>query len=187
MAKDSNETIYQLKVTLEGFRPPIWRRIQVPAGIPLDHLHLVLQATMGWSNYHMHMFTIGGVEYGEPSPDDWEPVEDESRHRLNQLVEEGAQFRYEYDFGDSWEHKIQVEKVLPADPQVAYPVCIKGKMACPPEDVGGVWGYGDFLETIQDPENPDYEEMLEWIGGEFDPQEFDLEETNAALKNLHHW
>ncbi|MBN1933526.1 MAG: plasmid pRiA4b ORF-3 family protein [Anaerolineae bacterium] len=183
MAKKASEAIYQLKVTLEGFRPPIWRRIQVPDDVTLAHLHLILQTAIGWTDYHLHMFTIDGVHYGEPSPEDWEPVKSEKRYRLNQLVGEGGRFRYEYDFGDSWEHGILVEKVLPADPQVEYPICIKGKMACPPEDVGGTWGYADFLEAIQNPEHPEHDEMLEWIGGEFDPQAFDLEEVNAALQN----
>lgn len=184
MAKKSSETIYQLKVTLKDFRPPIWRRIQVFDNITLARLHLILQAAMGWSDYHLHLFEIAGVHYSEPSPEDWEPVKSEKRYRLNQLVSEGGRFVYEYDFGDGWEHEIVVEKVLPADPQIEYPICIKGKMACPPEDVGGVWGYADFLEAIQDPDHPEHDEMLEWIGEEFDPQAFELDEINHALSAL---
>jgi hypothetical protein len=97
---------------------------------------------------------------------------------------EKFKFVYEYDFGDSWEHVLLVEKVLPPEPGQRYPVCIKGRRACPPEDVGGIWGYAYFLEAIQNPDHPEREDYLEWIGGEFDPQAFDLEEVNAALGKL---
>ena len=105
--------------------------------------------------------------------------------RLNQIAPgAGFKFRYEYDFGDSWEHVLVVEKVLPPEPGRQVPVCIKGKRACPPEDVGGVWGYAEFLEALQDPDHEDHEMYLEWIGGEFDAEEFDLEETNEMLRGL---
>jgi len=93
-------------------------------------------------------------------------------------------FLYEYDFGDGWEHELLVEKILPAEPGVGYPRCLKGKRACPPEDVGGVWGYADFLEIMRDPNHPEHEDMLEWVGGEFDPEVFDLEEVNAELEEM---
>jgi len=104
--------------------------------------------------------------------------------RLNQIADAGAKFVYEYDFGDSWEHILLVEKVLPMEPDQQYPVCIKGKRACPPEDVGGVWGYYGFLEAIQDPDHPEHEDYLEWIGEDFDPEAFDLDAVNAALRAL---
>jgi hypothetical protein len=180
--------IYQIKVTLRHSKPPIWRRIQVPADVNLARLHRILQVVMGWDDYHLHQFTVGGVDYGVPDPEyaSWgHEMRDEQRVKLGQLVpEEGLKFVYEYDFGDSWEHELLVEKILPAEPGVDYPRCLKGKRACPPEDVGGVWGYDDFLEIIRTPDHPEHDDMLEWIGGEFDPEAFDLDEINAELKMI---
>jgi hypothetical protein len=93
-------------------------------------------------------------------------------------------FRYVYDFGDNWRHDIVVEKVLDPEEGVKYPVCIGGKRNCPPEDVGGPWGYDDFLEAIQDPQHPEHESMLEWVGGSFDPEEFSIDEVNNVLKMI---
>ena len=91
---------------------------------------------------------------------------------------------YEYDFGDSWEHELLVEKILPLEEGKRYPVCLTGKRACPPEDCGGIWGYASLLEAIRDPEHPEHEEMVDWVGGEFDPEAFDLDEVNRELQNL---
>ena len=179
--------IYQIKVTLEGSKPPIWRRILVPINITLGELHHILQAVMGWWDYHLHQFIVGGTYYGVPHPDydDYLEMRDESQVKLNEIVAgEGFKFRYEYDFGDGWLHQLVVEKVLPPESGQQYPMCVKGKRACPPEDVGGVWGYGDFLEAIQNPDHPEHEEYLEWVGGEFDPEEFDLDEVNQVLRGL---
>ncbi len=179
--------IYQIKVTLKYIRPPIWRRIQVPANITLAKLHDILQIAMGWEGYHLHLFSIGEADYGDPQDDEtgFHSILSEKRYRLNQVIPgEGTRFTYEYDFGDSWDHELLVEKILPPEPGAAYPRCLKGKRACPPEDVGGVWGYAGFLEAIQDPDHPEHEEMLDWIGGEFDPEEFDLDLVNRALRNM---
>lgn len=176
--------VYQLKVTLCNARPPIWRRIQVPSDITLGKLHRILQAAMGWTDSHLHRFEVKGVSFGAPDPE--LEFESERRAKLNEVAPaEGSKFRYEYDFGDSWLHDIVVEKVLPADPNVRYPVCIKGKRACPPEDCGGVWGYEELLETLRDPNHPDHEEMKEWLGDEeFDPEAFDPEEVNRELRRI---
>jgi hypothetical protein len=180
--------IYQIKVTLDESKPPIWRRILVRSDITLEELHNVIQAVMmGWADYHLHQFIVGETYYGVPDPDYGGFVEmrDESRVKLNQIVSGGKfKFRYEYDFGDSWLHNLLVEKILPPEPGQPYPVCIKGRRACPPEDVGGIWGYYGFLEAIQDPDHPRHEDYLEWIGGEFDPEAFDLDEANEALRAL---
>jgi hypothetical protein len=180
--------IYQIKVTLRHSKPPIWRRIQVPEDVTLARLHHILQVVLGWEDYHLHQFIIDDEYYGEPHPDYevWGPEMRDERHvRLGQLVPEAdLKFVYEYDFGDGWEHELLVEKILPPQPGVSYPRCIKGKRACPPEDVGGVWGYADFLEVIRDPDHPEHEEWLEWVGGEFDPEVFDLEEVNAGLEEM---
>jgi hypothetical protein len=181
----SNTPIYQIKVTLCESKPPIWRRILVPSEITLAKLHRILQAVMGWYDAHLHQFIVGGVYYGVPDPDDFIEIKSERRVRLNQIVAgEIFKFIYEYDFGDSWEHELLVEKIVPPEKGVRYPVCIKGKRACPPEDVGGVWGYAEFLEAIRDPEHAEHEDYVEWIGGEFDPEAFDLDEINAALSHL---
>jgi hypothetical protein len=177
--------IYQLKVTLRHSKPPIWRRLLVPAGTKLSTLHDVLQAAMGWTDSHLHMFRAGDVEYGVPSEDDWTEVLDERKSTLADVLP-GAKSKmvYEYDFGDGWEHDIVVEKVLDAEPGATFPVCVTGRRACPPEDCGGVWGYGELLEAIKDPKHPEHNAMLEWVGYEFDPEELDVDEINAALASF---
>jgi hypothetical protein len=185
--KKQSLQIYQLKVTLKGSKPPIWRRLLVPDDVTLARLHHIIQAAMGWWDYHLHQFIVGGNYFGVPDPEyfDWIDMQDERKFKLNQIAPgEKHKFIYEYDFGDSWEHVILVEKVLPPEPGATYPSCIKGRRARPPEDVGGIWGYADFLEAIRDPSHPEHESYVEWIGGEFDPEAFDLDEVNAALRDL---
>lgn len=183
-----NETIYQLKITLWGIRPPIWRRLEVK-DCTLERLHEIIQVAMGWESYHLWSFQIGGREFG-PSEMGDDPfgdleMEDSSTVMLSRIIAQGhKKFVYLYDFGDGWEHQIQVEKTLPPQPKVKSPRCIKGKRACPPEDCGGPWGYQSFLETISNPDHDEHEEMLEWVGGEFDSEEFDLETVNAELSQL---
>jgi hypothetical protein len=177
--------IYQIKVTLEGSRPPIWRRIQAPGDISLPRLHAVLQIVMGWTNSHMHQFKAGGRYYGGPDPDfgDELKIVDERQVRLDQIAPNvKARFVYEYDFGDSWEHELVVEKIHPPEAGVQYPRCLDGQRACPPDDVGGVWGYQVFLDAMRDPDHPEHEDMMEWIGGKFDPEAFDLRGVNGALQ-----
>ncbi len=179
--------VYQIKVTLTGTHPPVWRRIQVPGNTTLLKLHDILQIVMGWEDYHLHMFTIEGSIFGDPADDEYGDLGtiDESRIKLNQVVyREGQRFSYEYDFGDSWDHTLLVEKILPPQEGVRYPICLKGKRACPPEDVGGVWGYENFLEAIRNPDHDEHEEYLTWFGGEFDPEAFDLEEVNTRLRSM---
>jgi len=175
--------VYQIKVTLKGSKPPIWRRFQVTGDTRLSTLHRILQGIMGWENYHLYQFTIGDTYFGAP---DFElDIENDRKVRLSQVVPgEKAKFTYEYDFGDSWEHQILIEKILPPEPGVRYPICLTGKRACPPEDCGGIWGYADFLEAIQDPKHPEHDEMLEWVGEDFDPEAFDLDEVNRVLKRI---
>jgi len=153
--------------------------------ITLADLHSIIQAAMGWGGHHLHQFIVGGTYFGEPHPD-YADFIDMQDHRLVTLREvaarEGAKFRYEYDFGDDWLHQVLVEKILPPEPGQTYPVCIKGRRACPPDDVGGVWGYEGFLEAIQDPDHPEHQGYLDWVGGEFDPAAFDLNAVNRALR-----
>jgi len=177
----SKTPIYQIKVTLRGSKPPIWRRIQVRSDTTLGELHHILQGVMDWAGYHLHQFIVGQTYYGVPHPDYGFDMADENRVKLSQIVTgEKFKFVYEYDFGDSWEHILLVEKILPPEEGVQYPVCIKGKRACPPEDVGGIWGYYGYLEAIQNPDHPEHEMMLEW-SGEMDPDAFDLDQVNKRL------
>lgn len=179
------ERIYQFKITLNGSKPPIWRRIEVADTVTLARLHQILQVTMGWSDSHLHQFMIGGISYGLPDPDNEQEVRDERKVKLSQLLSAPKQaLRYEYDFGDGWEHQIVLEKVLVPAPDVNYPRCTAGKRACPPEDCGGIWGYADFLEAIADANHPEHDELLEWVGGAFDPEQFDSTAVNQELQRV---
>jgi hypothetical protein len=181
------KTVYQLKVTLYDSKPPIWRRILVPDDITLADLHEIIQRAMGWENYHLHMFTIGGQVFGDPEDDETGEIGtvNEKRYRLSQLgLREKAKFSYEYDFGDSWEHTILLEKILPGEKGAHYPVSIRGKRACPPEDVGGIWDYDEFLEILADPNHEEHDHYVEWSGGDFDPDEFNLGEVNQSLQHF---
>lgn len=176
--------IYQIKVTLQDVEPAVWRRLQVPAEITLSRLHLVLQLAMGWQNYHLHEFRIGESVYGEPNVefDDHRRIKDDRRARLSRAASSvGVQLTYLYDFGDDWTHEIVVEKVGPREPRTRYPRVTGGARACPPEDVGGPWGYAEFLVAIGDPKHEQHEEMLEWIGFPFDAEYFDLDATNRGF------
>ena len=185
MTTKHTDTVYQIKITLIGAKPPIWRTVLVPTDIGLDAFHEVIQIAMGWTNSHLHQFIADKKMYGIPDDDFELESEDESQYSLSQLLtKEKDVLIYEYDFGDSWGHNILLEKILPFDGKTALPVCIKGKRACPPEDCGGIWGYEDLLETLADPKHPDYDDMLEWLGGEFDPEEFDRKEINEDLADF---
>jgi Plasmid pRiA4b ORF-3-like protein len=179
-----DNNVYQLKVTLRGSKPPIWRRLQVLSTTTLGQLHVYLQEVMGWYNCHLHSFSINGIEYGQTGPDYGLDLKSEKNVKLSQVVSgEKFKFSYTYDFGDDWEHQILVEKILPSQPETQYPVCLKGKRACPPEDCGGIWGYGELLEVLGNPDHPEYEERLEWVGS-IDPEEFDLDDVNDNLLGI---
>lgn len=179
----SNQTVYQLKITLKNIRPPIWRRIQVLSSTTLQKLHLIVQAAMGWEDYHLHSWTIAGIDYGEPDPED--NIRSETAVTLRRIVKgEKSKFLYTYDFGDCWEHEILLEKELAPTPETNYPICITGKRACPPEDCGGSWGYAELLEIISDPSHPEYEDKMEWAGKDFNPNTFDLKEVNERLREF---
>ena len=176
-------SVYQIKITLLEIEPTIRRRVQVRGDTYLDELHLMIQAVMGWQNCHLHRFIINKKEYAQPDPDD-PPTRNEVRYRLQQLVRRpGVRFQYIYDYGDYWVHEIAVEEILPSQPEGRYPICLAGERHCPPEDVGGTVGYEDFLEAIQDPKHEEHESYLEWVGGEFDPEDFDIDEANGVLED----
>jgi hypothetical protein len=179
---------YQIKITLKGSKPPIWRRVVVPVEITLDVLHEVIQDSMGWYNCHLHAFTIDGEEYqGRGMDGFWDEdagALDEADYRLCDLVT-GAKdvFDYVYDFGDNWEHKIAIEKVIPAAQKPPMMTCLAGKNTCPSEDSGGLWGYYDKLRILADPKDPEHEEVKEWMA-EGEPNEFDIELVNKRLAKL---
>lgn len=184
-SEQASRRVYQLKVTLKEIRPPIWRRILVPSHVTLHELHDILQIAMGWTDYHLHGFRVGEAEYGVPDPEEDDifgaEMIDDTQVKLSQVVREKDNFFYDYDYGDGWEHEILVEKILVSDQDTQCPACVAGKRACPPEDCGGPWGYSDFLAAIQDPGHPDHDQMLEWIGGKFDPEDFNLDAVNEQL------
>jgi hypothetical protein len=179
--------VYQLKITLRGVsKPPVWRRVAVPAALTLDLLHEVIQQAMGWEDGHMHVFSTPGRDYGLPDAELGHA--DESKVTLAEvLILPRATMRYTYDFGDDWEHDIVLEKVLPPD-AVAGVSCLAGKGACPPEDCGGAWGYASLKEVLADPDHEEHEDLLDWLGldsaADFDPARFSLDEVNAGLSRL---
>ncbi|MBI4526872.1 MAG: plasmid pRiA4b ORF-3 family protein [Deltaproteobacteria bacterium] len=187
MKKAKASEIYQLKITLKYSHPPIWRRVQVPGDMTLGKLHGVIQAAMGWYDSHLHQFIVGKAYYGLPSFDEVSELElnDERKVGLSKVLSKSKQkIVYEYDFGDSWQHEILLEKIVPPDSKTRYPICLGGARACPPEDCGGIGGYASFLQAISDPGHEEHKETLEWVGGEFDPEAFDLEAANRALKRI---
>jgi len=178
--------LYRLKVTLTDSKPPIWRRLLVRGDTTLAKFHTILQVAMGWWDGHLHTFTVRGKEYSKPNAEWYQPMADERKVTLAGLrLTPRSRFRYEYDMGDGWEHEILVEAVTEAE--TARPrraVCLDGKRACPPEDVGGTGGYEYFLEAISNPLHIEHKSMVEWIGREFDPEAFSVAETDEELRGL---
>lgn len=186
---DKPQEIYQIKVTLLGTDPPIWRRLLVPADQTLEQLHHVLQVAMGWDDCHMHEFRIGQQRFGTPDPMERafggsRPASERTARLFSVLGRAGIKAVYTYDFGDSWDHRVAVEKRLPPEPGRAYPVCLAGERHGPPEDCGGIPGFYNLLEAISDPEHEQHEELLEWLGGAFDPGAFSVDEVNRGLAPL---
>jgi hypothetical protein len=186
---DKPHEIYQIKVTLLDTDPPIWRRLLVPADLTLEQLHYVLQLAMGWEDCHMHEFRIGQQRFGTPDPMEkafgGSRTASERTARLsNVLGRAGIKAVYTYDFGDSWDHRIVVEKRLAPELGRAYPACLAGERHAPPEDCGGIPGFYKLLEAIRDPEHEEHEELLDWVGGGFDPKAFSVEEVNRRFAPL---
>ena len=175
----------QFKVALRYIRPPIWRRVVLPDNFTLGRLHDVIQSTMGWYDCHLHAFRFGDVHYTSQDASQMGEMDMENEETvfLGQVVTRAKQkFMYEYDFGDSWEHEIVVEKMLPFDPQAKYPVCLAGARACPPEDCGSFPGYCGILEALKAPKKTaEQRELLEWLEDGYDPERFDLEVVNRRL------
>jgi hypothetical protein len=179
--------VYQFKITLLDTHPPIWRRIQITDCF-LEDLHWLIQAAMGWQNSHMHLFDIDGLLYGSRArhgPDGEYEIIGGSRVLLCTLLPKSKArfaFRYTYDLGDNWEHDVSLEGLVPLTAKAKLPVCLDGKRACPPEDCGGTPGYEHILQVLANPEDEEYDETLEWIGEDFDPEEFDVKKATLRMR-----
>lgn len=175
--------VFQLRVSLIDIEPLIWRRLLVPQDVTLPRLHTILQITMGWSDSHLHRFNVGDIRFGEPDEDSWSSTIDHRRITLNQIAPRmGSTFIYEYDFGDSWEHLVDVEQELPRESSAgAVPRCLGGERSCSPEDCGGPSGYGRIVEAIRDPHHLEHDEYLDWAGEQFDPEAFTVDGVNRLL------
>jgi hypothetical protein len=180
------QIVYQLKITLTNIAPPVWRCVLVKSDITLAKLHRIIQLAMGWTNSHLHLFeTMDGMEYSDPQYFEEDIPQDEKKVKLNQLLlAANERLLYRYDLGDNWEHDVCLEQILSADAEQYYPVCTDGKRAVPPEDVGGTHGYAEFLKAIADPQHEEHDSFIEWIGGEFDAEAFDIDKVNAALRRI---
>lgn len=171
---------FQLRIELEGIEPAIYRTFEVDSSVSLSALHNIIQVVMGWENCHMHQFETGDAIYGIPDPDpefNDGSVADESSYKVCQVLNKvGSSLRYEYDFGDGWSHKLTLVEVLPYE-KGKPPVCVDGERACPPENIGGIWGY----EVLADASNPEHKQYVDWYGRSFDPEYIDISLINQQL------
>jgi Plasmid pRiA4b ORF-3-like protein len=187
-AKSSaDNSVHKLKITLVNVEPPVWRRLLVASSTTLATLHSVIQGSMGWMDAHLYEFEIGTTRYGLEDEDcEFDSsFADAQEVTLAAVASAGSSFAYRYDFGDDWEHRIDVDAVEEAVPVAGgqrYPCCLDGQGACPPEDVGGPSRYEHFLEAIGDPADEDHDDYLEWVGGSFDPTHFDIQDANRRVR-----
>jgi hypothetical protein len=182
------DMIVTLKVKLIGLEPPVWRRLEVPASYHLGELHSALNAAMGWLDYHLHEFEVGGRKYGVPDLDFF-PADDTTLPEENIVIGDLARagvggFEYHYDFGDDWHCSVAIEATEPAQEGICYPRCVAGERAAPPEDCGGLPGFEDFRKAMADPRHPEHDGLKEWYGGEFDPEAFSAEEVSQLLRQV---
>jgi len=180
--KKKFDQVYQFKIILSDIKPPIWRRIQIPETYSFWDLHVAITDAMGWADYHLHEFqmkdlsTMEEVRIGMPDEDeDWgiETLLDYKQKISDYFSMENKKAIYLYDFGDGWHHILQLEKIIPKEKNTNYPICTSGKRACPPEDCGGIGGYEDILKIMKNPKHKEYKDMITWLGGKFDPENFD--------------
>ena len=169
---------------LADVNPVVWRRVLVPGAVRMAKLSEMLLATMGWTNSHLHAFRVGNKRYGMCLDDYPEEEIDEKDVTVLQALREEHRFIYDYDFGDGWEHEVVIEELTWSYLGLKFGVCIDGQNACPPEDVGGPGGYAAFLDAVSDTKHEEHESYLEWLGGSFDPTDFDLADINAALQRV---
>jgi hypothetical protein len=184
MAATKTKKIYRLKVTLQDTAPAVWRRLLVPADVTLAKFHAVLQDAMGWTNSHLHCFETWSGRYGMVGiEEDADDLKDERKVKLAAVLpSNGARLLYRYDYGDDWEHLVELEDLLEPDHRHHYPLCIDGKRACPPEDCGGTSGYEELCRVLKSPKDEEHDSMLTWLGGYFDPAGFDPNSVNRAFR-----
>jgi hypothetical protein len=178
------QSVFRLRIQLNDVDPVIWRRLLVPGAVRMAKLADILLAAMGWSNSHLHAFRVGEKRYGMNFDEFPEGEIDEKTVTILQVLRDERRFTLEYDLGDSWEHEVVIEELTRSYFGLKYAVCLDGANACPPEDVGGIWGYREFLAAIADPTHEEHQSSLEWAGGVFDPTNFDLGEVNAVLQKV---
>ncbi|QYX58007.1 plasmid pRiA4b ORF-3 family protein [Roseovarius sp. SCSIO 43702] len=170
------QKIVHLRIELENIEPRIWRRVDVSLTTNLRALHDLIQAVMPWESYHLYEFAVGDRIYGEPDPEDafWDrKVYQAKSLRLSMLIDRGiTEFLYTYDFGDDWRHRIVIEGVSDAEPDLDYPIFLGGERRAPPEDVGGPPGFMEFVEAISKRSHPQHKDMVRWYGGPFHPTDF---------------
>jgi len=184
-SQPAGQISFRLRIELEEVEPAVWRRLLVPGSFGLEKLHDIFQVAMGWSNSHLHSFSIGGESYGMLLEDDEDELyEDESNLTVLAALGGHDHFAYEYDFGDSWGHHVIVEETTSSRLGLKHAVCLGGENACPPEDCGGAGGYAELLAALADPSHEEHEDLLEWIGGPFHPATFDLVTVNAELQRI---
>ncbi|MEP7186647.1 MAG: DUF6429 family protein [Rhodanobacter sp.] len=195
-AKKPSATVHQFKIVLDGIKPPVWRRIQLPSETTFWDLHCAINDAMGWEDAHLHEFQIGSKRNGErigiPMEDDMSVSEDPGRADwdvplTDHFAKPGASCKYLYDFGDGWSHTVKLEATLPREPKAKYPRCLDGARACPPEDCGGPPCYERLCAAIAAPDQTDQdaEDLLDWFG-DYDPETFDLAEVkfHSAARRL---
>jgi Plasmid pRiA4b ORF-3-like protein len=183
----ATSSVARLKIMLDDVTPAVVRVVEVPLNIRLDRLHTIFQKAMGWTDSHLWEFRFRGTGFGMPDPDDgFGGSLDARKTTLKAAIEDcGARsFLYMYDFGDAWEHSVKIEAITPSHPQLSYPRIVKASGCCPPEDIGGPWGYAQALEAYANPEHEEYEFAIEQIGKDFDPVEVDILAINDALTHL---
>jgi hypothetical protein len=184
MAPPKAKKIYRIKVTLQDTAPAVWRRLLVPADMTLAKFHDVLQDAMGWTDSHLHCFETWSGRYGMIGiEEDADDLKDERRVKLSAVLpSKEARLLYRYDYGDDWEHLVELEDVLEPDPRLQYPLCIDGKRACPPEDCGGTSGYEELCRVLKSPKGEEHDSILTWLGGYFDPAGFDANAVNRTIR-----
>ncbi len=176
--------IIQLRITLDDVLPAVWRRLLVPGDIRLSDLHAVFQVAMGWTDSHLHSFSIGSKVFGAQYEDHPKEELDEKSVTLVEALGDLRRFHYAYDFGDDWQHEIVIEDQSMSIAGLKFAVCLDGQRACPLEDCGGAWGYVHLLEVLSDPDHEEFDDMTGWIGDYFDPELCDLSEINVALQRF---
>lgn len=179
-------SVARLKITLNDVEPKVLRRLEVPFSIRLDRLHQALQAALGWTDTHLFEIRARDVGWGIPDPDWGDGPLDARKATLASIVEDtGAKtLRYLYDFGDGWEHTIKIERLTDPLPDVSYPRLIEASGRCPPEDVGGPWGYAEFLKALANPKHEQHADMRRWIGDDFDPRQVPADRLAENVEKL---